>query len=95
MGVKGWYIQFSKILTLLFSLVMLPLSGYVVYRGMELAELAIVSGYMGALPYVTAIVGFVEIATGYVLGRYFGNSEKEKIARAQYGAAGEETKKDI
>ncbi len=95
MGNGKWYIQFSKVLTLLFSVVMLPLSWYVVHRGLELAELAIASGYMGALPYVTAIVGFVEIVTGCVLGAYFDNSKKEKVARAQYGVTGEDVKKDI
>lgn len=89
------YIQFSKLLTVLFTLVMLPLAWYVVYRGMELAELAIVSGYMGALPYVTAIVGFVQAALAIVLGAYFDNSKKEKVARAQYGSDSGNVKRDI
>ena len=50
MGNGKWYIQFSKILTLLFALCMLPLSWYVVDRGLTIAEMAIVSRYMGALP---------------------------------------------
>lgn len=92
MGIGKVYIQFSKILTVLFALVMLPLSWYVVWRGMVLAELAILSGYMGALPYVTAIVGFVQAAVAVVLGAYFDNSKKEKVAKAQYG---DEVKRDI
>lgn len=96
MGVGKMYIQFSKLLTALFAAVMLPLAWYVVWRGMALAELAILSGYMGALPYVTAIVGFVQAALAIVLGAYFDNSKKEKVARAQYGAEGNtEIKKDI
>ncbi len=86
MGLGKWYIQFSKLLTLLFSLFMFPLSWYVVERGLTIAEMAIVSGYMGALPYVTAIVGFVQAALAIVLGAYFDNSKKEKVARIQSGA---------
>ena len=81
MGNGKWYIQFSKIITLLYSMVMFPLSWYVVYRGLTIAEMAIVSGYMGALPYVTAIVGFVQASLAIVLGAYFDNSKKEKLAR--------------
>lgn len=92
MGFGKVYIQFSKILTVLFALVMLPLSWYVVWRGMTLAELAILSGYMGALPYVTAIVGFVQAAVAVVLGAYFDNSKKEKVAKAQCEG---EVKRDI
>lgn len=96
MGNGKWYIQFSKILTLLFALCMLPLSWYVVDRGLTIAEMAIVSGYMGALPYVTAIVGFVQAALAIVMGAYFDNSKKEKVARIQSEAAKtEEVKKDF
>jgi hypothetical protein len=92
---KRRYTQYSKVLTTLFSLFMLPLSGYVVYRCLHLAELAITSGFTGALPYVTAIVGFVEASVTIVLGCYFDNSKKEKIARAQYAAADESMQRDI
>lgn len=96
MGIGKVYIQFSKLLTVLFALVMLPLSWYVVDRGLTIAEMAIVSGYMGALPYVTAIVGFVQAALTIVLGAYFDNSKKEKVARIQSGAEkDEEIKKDF
>lgn len=96
MGNGKWYIQFSKILTLSYSMVMFPLSWYVVDRGLTIAEMAIVSGYMGALPYVTAIVGFVQAALTIVLGAYFDNSKKEKVARIQSEAAKtEEVKKDF
>ena len=96
MGNGKWYIQFSKILTLLSALCMLPMSWYVVDRGLTIAEMAIVSGYMGALPYVTAIVGFVQAALAIVMGAYFDNSKKEKVARIQSEAAKtEEVKKDF
>lgn len=91
------YTQYSKILTTIFSIFMLPLSIYVVYRCLYLAELAITSGFTGALPYVTAIVGFVEASVTIVLACYFDNSKKEKIARAQYGncQTGEQIQKDF
>lgn len=91
------YTQYSKILTTVFAAFMLPLAGYVVYRCLYLAELAIRSGFTGALPYVTAIVGFVEASVTIVLACYFDNSKKEKIARAQYGncQTGEQIQKDF
>lgn len=78
------HIQFSKILTATFAIVMFPVSAYVVWRCLELAEIAIKNGFTGALPYVTAIVGFVEAAISVVLGFYYKNSEREKVARAKY-----------
>ncbi len=77
-------IQFSKILTAVFAVVMLPMSGYVIVRCLHLAQMAIENGFTGALPYVTAIVGFVEASVAVVLGFYYDNSKKEKIALAQY-----------
>ena len=95
MGNGKWYIQFSKILTMLYSMVMFPLSWYVVDRGLTIAEMAIVSGYMGALPYVTAIVGFVQASLAIVLGAYFDNSKKEKVARIDAAAKRDEIRKDF
>ena len=72
------HIQFSKIITAAFSVFMLPTSVYVVWKCLEIAEHAVASGFAGALPYVTAIIGFVEgtIATIYAL--YHSNSKTEK-----------------
>lgn len=95
MGNGKWYIQFSKIITMLYSMVMFPLSWYVVDRGLTIAEMAIVSGYMGALPYVTAIVGFVQASLAIVLGAYFDNSKKEKVARIDAAAKRDEIRKDF
>ena len=78
-------IQFSKILTGAFAAVMLPFSAYVVVRCLDLAEMAIRMSFNGALPYVTAIVGFVEASVVIVLGCYYDNSKKEKVAKAQFG----------
>lgn len=77
------HIQYSKILTSVFAAIMLPISVYVIIRCLALAELAISTGFTGALPYVTAIIGFVEAAVIIVLGCYFKNSEREKVALAQ------------
>lgn len=78
------YVQFSKILAGCFASAMVPVSVYVIYRCLALAELAIVQDYMGALPYLTAVVGFVEAAVTAVLGFYYNNSKAEKVARARY-----------
>ena len=82
---RNQHIQFSKIVTAVFASVMLPVSVYVIVRCISLAELAVVSGFAGSLPYITAIVGFVESSVTVVLGYYYRNSEKEKVARARYG----------
>lgn len=81
---KKTHVQFSKIVTAVFGGVMLPISVYVIYKCLALAELAINNAFTGALPYVTAIVGFVEASVTVVLGFYFDNSKKEKVARVRY-----------
>ncbi len=75
------HIQYSKILTGAFAAVMLPVSVYVIWRCLNLAEMAIERGFTGALPYVTAIVGFVQASVTAVLGFYYANSKAEKVAR--------------
>ena len=79
------HIQFSKIITAAFSVFMLPTSVYVVWKCLEIAEHAVAMGFSGALPYVTAIIGFVEgtIATIYAL--YHSNSKTEKKVGATIG----------
>lgn len=80
-------VQFSKIITTAFAAFMFPLSVYVIVRCLDLAQMAVERGFTGALPYVTAIVGFVQAAVVIVLGCYFDNSKKEKVAKAQYSAS--------
>lgn len=75
---KRKHIQFSKILTGIFAVFTLPLSAYVVVKCLNIAESAVRAGFTGALPYVTAIVGFVQAALVTVFGFYFDNSKKEK-----------------
>lgn len=81
------YIQFSKIVTGCFAAVMFPMSAYTIRKCLYLAELAILNNFTGSLPYITAIVGFVQAAVTVVLGFYFKNSEKEKVARITAGAS--------
>lgn len=73
------YTQYSKILTTIFSIFMFPLAIYVVYRCLYLAELAITSGFTGALPYVTAIVGFVEASSPSFLPVILITAKKKKL----------------
>ena len=79
------HIQFSKIITAAFSVFMLPTSVYVVWKCLQIAKLAVEMSFSGALPYVTAIIGFVEgtIATIYAL--YHSNSKAEKKVGATIG----------
>ena len=72
------HIQFSKIITAAFSVFMLPTSVYVVWKCLEIAELAVDMGFSGALPYVTAIIGFVEGTIATIYGLYHSNSKAEK-----------------
>lgn len=81
------WIQFSKILTGCFAAVMLPVSAYTIWKCLNLAELAILHDFNGSLPYLTAIIGFVQAAVAVVLGFYYKNSEKEKVARIAAGAS--------
>ena len=51
------------------NLGVLALCGYSIWRG-----------FTGALPYLTAMIGLLEMASGYVLGHYFKKSAKENTA---------------
>ena len=77
------HIQFSKIITAAFAIVMIPISAYVVWKCLDIAELAVQTGFMGALPYITAIVGFVEATIGAVYALYHSNSKTEKKVLSQ------------
>lgn len=44
---------------------------------LALCGLAILRNYTGGLPYLTALVGALQAATGYVLGHYFRKSARE------------------
>lgn len=81
------WVQFSKILTGCFAAIMFPVAAYTIWKCLDLAELAITQGFMGSLPYLTAIIAFEQAAVVCVLGFYFRNSEKEKVARIAAGTA--------
>lgn len=42
-----------------------------------LCYLAIVNNYSGSLPFLTALIGMYQAATGYVLGKYMDKSKAE------------------
>jgi len=42
-----------------------------------LCYLAIVHNFSGSLPFLTALIGMFQAATGYVLGKYFDKSKAE------------------
>ena len=79
-------VQFSKILTGFIAMTMYPVSIYVIVECLGLAKLAIEQGFTGSLPYITAIVGFVEAAITIVMACYFDNSKAEKVAGYNSGA---------
>ncbi|MBE6699456.1 MAG: hypothetical protein E7584_04375 [Ruminococcaceae bacterium] len=80
------HIQFSKIITAVNTFARLPLTVYVVWKCLEIASDAVTAGFSGALPYVTAIVGFVEACDIAILGFYHDNSKTEKKVRGQSGS---------
>lgn len=45
-----------------------------------LCLLAILRSFMGGLPYLVAMIGVYNVATGYVLGKYFDKSKAENTA---------------
>lgn len=49
------------------------------YVVLGLCALAILRGFSGALPYLTALIGALQAATGYVLGAYFRKSCRENV----------------
>jgi hypothetical protein len=44
---------------------------------LALCALAIMRDYNGSLPYLTALIGLYQAATGYVLGKYMDKSKAE------------------
>lgn len=44
---------------------------------LALCGLAILRNFTGALPYLTTLIGALQVATGYVLGHYFKKSAQE------------------
>lgn len=46
---------------------------------LAICVLAIFKNYNGGLPYLVSLIGIYNIATGYVLGKYFDKSKAENI----------------
>jgi geranylgeranyl pyrophosphate synthase len=47
---------------------------------LALCALSILRSYSGTLPYLTALIGLYNAATGYVLGKYMDKSRAENTA---------------
>ena len=69
-------VEFSKVLALLILLGDIGLSAGTLY----LCYLAITLSYIGELGYLVTLIGLYQLATGYVLGKYFKKSEVENTA---------------
>ena len=67
--------SFSKVIAMIILLGDIGLSLITLY----LCYLAITLSFDGGLPYLVSLIGAYQIATGYVLGKYFSKSEKENI----------------
>ena len=63
---------------------------------LHLCYLSIRESFTGALPYLTAMIGLLQLAMGYVLGHYFKKSAKENTAGGiVYDTAVSNTRRDI
>lgn len=71
---KRW--SFSKLLLLLESGVVL----YTTHEGFALAELAVMQGYLGTLPWVAAMVGAAWGAYGTSAAFYYNKAKAENTA---------------
>lgn len=69
-------LAFSKILALLILLGDIGLSAGTLY----LCYVAITLGFTGELGYLVTLIGLYQVATGYVLGKYFSKSQAENTA---------------
>ena len=57
--------------------------------------LAILQDFTGGLPYLVALIGIYNVATGYVLGKYFDKSRAENtVGGIVYDAAMSGVKRD-
>ena len=61
----------------LIALGILFVDGTSTYMVLYLCRLAILTQYLGSLPYLTTMITALQTATGYVLGHYFMKSKAE------------------
>ena len=67
------YLAVSKIL----AFAILYLDYKLTNNTLNLCYLAVNEGFTGSLPFLTALIGMYQLATGYVLGKYFDKSKAE------------------
>lgn len=75
-GNSGKKVSTSKLI----AFGVLVLDGIATIYVLYLCKLAIVHQFTGALPYLTTLIGALQVATGYVLGHYFKKSAAENSA---------------
>lgn len=61
----------------LIALCVLAVDGSATYVVLYLCYLAILRNYVGALPFLTTLIGALQAATGYILGHYFKKATAE------------------
>ena len=71
------------------------LAGDLLLSTLGVTVLAILRDFTGGLPYLVALIGIYNVATGYVLGKYFDKSRAENTAGGiVYDAAMSGVKRD-
>lgn len=50
---------------------------------LAICVLAILHDFSGGLPYLVSLIGIYNIATGYVLGKYFDKAKAENVIKIQ------------
>ncbi len=73
--------EFSKVIVLFTFLLYFPAVAVLSWRVLELAELAIMYQFAGALPYLTAIITPAWAVIGVVFGFYYNKSKAENVTR--------------
>ena len=79
-------IEFSKIIAGAMILVVFPTVLWLSWRVVELAEMAILLEYTGALPYLTAIITPAWAAFATILACYFNKAKTENREKIKMSA---------
>ncbi len=79
-------IEFSKLIAAASILIIYPSVLWLSWRVVELAELAIIMKYTGALPYLTAIITPAWAAFATILAFYFNKAKAENREKIKSSA---------
>ena len=79
-------IEFSKLIAGAVILVVFPSVLWLSWRVVELAELAIIMKYTGALPYLTAIITQAWAAFATIIAFYFNKAKAENKEKIKHSA---------